>query len=200
MIEILINNKILDNFEMKNSEYLFHEDYYLNLSGTHEYRLYSYLSSFFNNTTILDIGTSFGRSAIALSHNENNKVISYDIINWINYDNHNIYTKENIEFRLKNVLDDLSEELISKCRLVVIDIDHFGSIETIIMNKLNECKFSGIIILDDIYHPDTNMYEAMQRLWNNIDIPKFDITPYGHSTGTGLLLMNADDIHLIFKH
>lgn len=199
MIEILINNKILDNFVMKNSEYLCHQDYYLNLSGTHEYRLYSYLSTFFNNTIILDIGTSFGRSAIALSHNENNKVISYDIINWINNDNHKIYTKKNIEFRLKNVLDDLNEEFISKCRLVVIDIDHFETMETIIMNKLNECKFSGIIILDDIYHPDTNMYEAMQRLWNNIDIPKFDITPYGHSTGTGLLLMNTDDIHLIFK-
>lgn len=71
--------------------------------------------------------------------------------------------------------------------------------ETIIMNKLNECKFSGIIILDDIHHTDKNMYEAMQRLWNNINIPIFDITSYGHSTGTCLLLMNAYDIHLIFR-
>ena len=83
-IEILINNNILDNFILKNSEYLFHQDYYKNLSGTHEYRLYSYLSTFFNYTKILDIGTSYGRSAIALSHNELNNVITYDIINHIN--------------------------------------------------------------------------------------------------------------------
>lgn len=199
MIEILINNSVLNSFLMKNTEYLFHQDYYLNLSGVHEYRLYSYLSTFFNDTVILDIGTSFGRSAIALSHNENNKVISYDIINWINNDNHKIYTKQNIEFRLKNIIDDLTEEFISKCRLVIIDIDHFKTMETIILDKLNKYKFSGIIILDDIYHPQKDMYEAMQKLWKNINIPKFDITKYGHSTGTGLILMNANDIHLVFK-
>lgn len=199
-IEILINNKVLDTFVMKNMEYLFHQDYYLNLSGVHEYRLYSYLSTFFNDTIILDIGTSFGRSAIALSHNDRNKVITYDVYNWIQNNNHKIYSKNNVEFRLKNIIDDLTEEFISKCRLVIIDIDHFETMETIIMDKLNECKFSGIIILDDIYHPNKNMYEAMQRLWKNITIPKFDITPYGHSSGTGLILMNTDDIHLIFKN
>ena len=81
MVEILINNQVLDQFEMKNLEYLYHKDYYLNLSGTHEYRLYSYLSTFFNNTIILDIGTSFGRSAIALSHNDKNKVIKSEYLN-----------------------------------------------------------------------------------------------------------------------
>ena len=93
MVEILINNQVLDQFEMKNLEYLYHKDYYLNLSGTHEYRLYSYLSTFFNNTIILDIGTSFGRSAIALSHNDKNKVITYDVYDWIQNNNHKIYRR-----------------------------------------------------------------------------------------------------------
>jgi predicted O-methyltransferase YrrM len=196
MVEIVISNKILDKFTMKNSEYLFHQDNYLDLSGTHEYRLYSYLSTFFYNTTILDIGTSFGRSAVALSHNDTNKVITYDIHNWIQNDYHKVYSKSNIEFRLKNVIDDLTEDFVSNCRLIIIDIDHYGTTEKAIMDKLVECKFSGIIILDDLYHPQQDMYEAMQKLWKNINIPKFDFTKYGHWSGTGLVLMNAGDIHL----
>ena len=199
MVEILINNQVLDQFEMKNLEYLYHKDYYLNLSGTHEYRLYSYLSTFFNNTIILDIGTSFGRSAIALSHNDKNKVITYDVYDWIQNNNHKIYSKRNIEFRLKNIIEDLTEEFLRNCSLVIIDIDHFETMEKIIMDKLSECKFSGMILLDDIYHPQKDMYKAMQSLWKNINIPKFDITKYGHSTGTGLILMNSDDIHIIIK-
>jgi predicted O-methyltransferase YrrM len=198
-VEILINNKVLDNFVMKNSEYLYHQDYYNNPYVTHEYRLYSYLSTFFNNTKILDIGTSYGRSAIALSHNETNKVISYDIFNHIQNYNHKIYSKHNIEVRIKNVLVDLTPEFISDCKLIIIDIDHFETTERQIIDKLNECGFSGIIILDDIHHPQPDMYEAMQRLWKSVNLPKFDITKYAHSSGTGLILMNTDKIHLIFK-
>jgi predicted O-methyltransferase YrrM len=198
-IEILINNSVLDNFKMKNSEYLYHIDYYENLSGMHEYRLYSYLSTFLNNTIILDIGTSYGRSAVALSHNESNTVISYDVINYINDNNHKIYRKKNIEFRVKNVLDDLNEEFLKNCKLVIIDIDHYENIERKIINKLIDCKFSGMVILDDIHHPQQDMYEAMQRLWKSINNPKFDITKYAHISGTGLVLINTDNIHLIFK-
>jgi hypothetical protein len=196
--DIIINNQILDNFDMKNSEYLVYNDYYNNPSGLHEYRLYSYLSTFFNNSIILDIGTAHGRSAIAFSHNDSNKVISYDIYNQIPA-NHKIYTKKNVEFRVKDVLDDLNADFLSNCRIVMIDIDHYETIEREIINKLNECNFSGIILLDDIYHPEKDMYDAMQRLWKSITLPKFDITKYAHSSGTGLMLMNASDIHLVFK-
>ena len=48
------------------------------------------------NITILDIGTLNGRSAVSLSHNETNKIISYDIKNNINNEAHKIYTKKNI--------------------------------------------------------------------------------------------------------
>jgi len=198
-IDIVINNKLLDNFQMKNSEYLVYRDYYYNPSGTHEYRLYSYLSTFFNNTIILDIGTSHGRSAIALSHNETNKVLSYDICDHIQNNNHKIYSKQNVEFRIKNVLDDLTPELVSQCKIIMIDIDHYETIEQQIIAKLNVCGFSGIILLDDIHHPQADMYEAMQRLWNGINLPKFDITKYAHCSGTGLVLMNAVNINLFFN-
>ena len=74
----------------------------------------------------------------------------------------------------------------------MIDIDHFEIIETKIIKKLEELGFSGIILLDDIHHPQENLNIAMQRLWNSIEHKKYDITRYGHVSGTGLIIMNSD--------
>ena len=125
---IPISNTILDDFNMENSEFLVTPSCYLNKSGDQEYRLYSYLTTFFNDITILDIGTLDGRSAISLSHNETNNVISYDIGNNIP-DNHKIYSKQNIKFNIKNVLNDLNEDFVKNIKIVMIDIDHYGTIE-----------------------------------------------------------------------
>lgn len=191
-MEIIINHSILDNFKLKNQEYLVDKTYYDEAPGQQEYRLYSYLSTLFDNQIILDIGTFNGRSAIALSHNDKNKVISYDIHDHIKQLDHKIYTKKNIEFRIKNVFDDLTPELIKKTKIVVIDIDHFGNVESEIINRLDELGFSGIVLLDDIYHPSPEEREAMQLLWRNINYEKYDVTKYGHITGTGLFLMNSN--------
>ena len=192
---IPISNHTLDNFTLLNKNYLVNSNYYEEKSGIQEYRLYSYLSTFFNNTTILDIGTFDGRSAVALSHNENNKIISYDIFNHINNNHHQIYTKKNITFNIKNVLDDLNEEMIKNVKIVMIDIDHYETIETLIINKLKQLNFSGFIILDDITkHPDPVMNSCMNKLWDNITDTKYDFTKYGHWSGTGIIVMNDDII------
>jgi predicted O-methyltransferase YrrM len=127
-----------------------------------------------------------------LSHNETNKVISYNITDDIQNNRHKIYSKQNIEFRIKNVLDDLTEEFISNCRLIVIDIDHFESNERLIIDKLYKLNFSGIILLDDIIHPDPYTYSCMQRLWNNIEFNKLELTKYAHFSGTGCVFMNTN--------
>jgi predicted O-methyltransferase YrrM len=195
---IPISNKILDDFKLINHEYLVDKNYYDLKSGVQEYRLYSYLTTFFNNTTILDIGTLNGRSAIALSHNDTNKVISYDIINNINSNNHKIYSKINITFNIKNILNDLTEELIKDVKIIMIDIDHYEIIEKQIISKLNKLNFSGIIILDDITnHPDPYVNECMNKLWDNLEYTKYDVTKYGHFSGTGIIIMN-DDITFLF--
>lgn len=197
-MEIIIDNNTLDNFNLKNHDYLVDLNYYDLSSGTNEYRLYSYLTTFFNNSIILDIGTLNGRSAVSLSHNESNHVISYNITDDIKDPNHKIYTKSNIEFHIKNVLDDLTPELVSKIKIVMIDIDHFEEKEREIIQRLDELGFSGIILLDDIHHPWEKEKEAMQKLWNSLEYEKYDITKYGHVSGTGLLIMNSD-IKFIFS-
>ena len=189
---LVLNKKNLDNFELLNKEYLVETKYYDNPSGEQEYKLYSYITTLFNDITILDIGTHLGTSAVSLSHNENNKVISFDIKNHINNFNHKIYEKKNIEFILDNVLNYLNEDTIKKIKIILIDINHVGYQETLILRKLISLKFSGIVILDDIHHPNKLINIQMRKLWNNIKLPKFDLTKYGHSSGTGLLLINYD--------
>lgn len=191
-MEIHISNDILDKFKLKNHEYLVDPTYYDLPSGKQEYRLYSYLTTFFDNAIILDIGTLDGRSAISLSHNESNQVISYNIVDDIKDPNHMIYTKPNIEFRIKNVLDDLTPELVTKTKIVMIDIDHFEVIEREIIQRLDELRFSGIILLDDIHHSAPKEREAMQRLWNSLEYKKYDVTKYGHWSGTGFIVMNSN--------
>jgi predicted O-methyltransferase YrrM len=192
-MSIYITNQVLDNFDLINRDYLVAQDFYDLKSGQQEYRLYSYLTTFFNNITILDIGTCQGRSAVALSYNSSNRVISYDIEDHIKNSNHKIYTKSNIEFRIKNVLDDLTEDFIKNVKIVMIDIDHFEKNELMILNRLREIKFSGIILLDDIKnHYDISIKQAMDKLWQGITEKKYDVTQYGHWSGTGLVIMNSD--------
>lgn len=191
-MDIRISNEKLDSFLLKNHEYLVDKNLYNNKSGINEYRLYSFLSTFFNDCIILDIGTKHGRSAVALSHNSNNKVITYDIQDRISNKNHNFYKKKNIKVKIGNILDDLNEDLVSKCKIVMIDIDHYEKTEKKIIERLDELKFSGLILLDDINHPYPDMNKAMKSLWNTINEKKYDLTNYGHSSGTGLVLMNTD--------
>jgi len=189
---IPISNKILDEFNLINEEYLVDQEFYHGNSGEQEYRLYSYLSTFFNNTTILDIGTFNGRSAIALSHNDTNKVKSYDI-NKLIPDNHKIRTKDNITFNIKNILDDLTEEFLQGVKIVMIDIDHLEVVERKILQRLQQLKFSGIVLMDDITnHPDPIVKESMSSVWRSIKDTKYDVTKYGHWSGTGIVVMNAD--------
>jgi hypothetical protein len=191
MPSVKLSNTILDSFELMNEEYLVEPDFYKNRSGYNEYRLYSYLTTFVNNTTILDIGTYTGRSAVALSHNPSNKVISYDIRGCIP-SGHKICTKPNLEFRVKNVIDDLTPEFIQNVKIVMIDVDHFGTNERRILDTLLECGYQGIILFDDIDHPELHMKIPMQEFWESVTQPKLDITKYGHFSGTGLVNLSND--------
>lgn len=70
-VSINLNKEILNNFKLLNKEYLVGDlKFYVSPPGENEYYLYSYLTTFFDNIVILDIGTGSGYSTISLSHNE----------------------------------------------------------------------------------------------------------------------------------
>jgi len=191
-MQITLSKSILDNFDMKNSNFLVEKKYYLLKPGRQEYRLYSYLATFFNNTTILDIGTCKGTSAISLAHNPTNKVLTYDIINEIRNKEHICYKIPNVTFKIRNVLFDLNKDMIKNVKLIVIDIDHNGTVEANILQRLRDIEFKGIVLLDDIHHPTKELRDPMQKLWNNISEKKYDVTQYGHWSGTGIILFDSD--------
>ena len=148
-------------------------------AGQSEYRLYAWLSKQFNNTTILDVGTRTGGSALALSYNEKNQVISYDLME----QGASQIQKDNITWKIQDFRSDdtLDWKNIS---IIMIDVDpHDGVQEVEMMEFLNEVGWKGIMLLDDI-GPG---WPEVQDMWDAIEEPKIDVTPVGHMSGTGLV-------------
>ncbi len=148
-------------------------------AGQSEYRLYAYLSTFFNLSIILDVGTRTGGSALALSHNPTNKVISYDLVE---QGATQAINKENIEFKIQDFReDDLNWNHVS---IIMIDVDpHDGIKEVEMMEFLEEQGWSGLILLDDI----GPAWPDVEYMWESITEPKLDVSEVGHMSGTGLV-------------
>ncbi len=145
------------------------------------HNLYAYFSTLFNGIKIADIGTRTGNSALALSYNENNIVDSYDV----NSNYYNIVTehikKPNINFNLENIL--MSSKIL-QYPLISLDVDpHDGIQERYCFAFLEANNYKGIVLLDDI-GPD---WPALDYWFRSINLPKWDLTKYGHFSGTGLV-------------
>jgi hypothetical protein len=148
-------------------------------AGQSEYRLYAYLSTCFNDSVILDVGTRVGGSALALSYNENNRVISYDLTE----QGASKIVKDNIEFKIQDFREDdsLNYDEIS---IIMIDVDpHDGVQEVEMMEFLKDRGWQGIILLDDI----GPAWPEVQDMWDAIEEPTIDVTEVGHMSGTGLV-------------
>ena len=184
---------IINYQEIKNMDISFFKNYfYLNDNPTHHllqqtgehYKLLTYLSGIYDNITILDLGTNAGESAIALSQNKLNKVITYDIEKkWT--------TKfdENVEFKLTDIKDEYDSVLLS-AKIIMLDIAHDGHQEREFTNRLSRIGYKGYVICDDIFNI---YYPNMKPWWDSIGIEKYDITEVGHSWGTGIINYYQDN-------
>ena len=88
-VEIKITHEILDNFNMSKYEDIFlrgddqptpGDEYpFWDMNRYHKYyRILAYLSTFYDNEILVDIGTRRGHSAASLAYNENNIVYTYN--------------------------------------------------------------------------------------------------------------------------
>lgn len=140
------------------------------------YKLLSFLSFKFNNSIIYDIGTYRGLSAIALAANKTNKVISYDIENFIETS-----IPDNVEFIIGNCYNDAN---ILQSPLICLDVDpHDGVFEPKFITWLHENNYKGLLVLDDIH-----LNKSMEKCWNEITLEKYDVTEIGHYSGTGIVV------------
>jgi hypothetical protein len=157
-----------------------------NKPGISDYPFYAYLSTLFNNTLILEIGTFQGGSACMLSHNESNKVISYDVVESLLGE----IDRDNIEFKIGNFMDD--EIDYDKIDLITIDAAHDGNSEIEMVKYLENNWKGGILFLDDIHN---NSGGNMSGFWNSFDKKRhevFDVSDIGHgySLGSGFVNFN----------
>ena len=151
-------------------------------AGRDHYRLLSYISSLYNNIIICDVGTKHGLSAIALA-SPTNKVYSYDTVDKLDDQLKDAASEINCTFLVENCLEkDEHKERLLSADIVMLDTDHDGVFEEEFYSFLKTSGFSGILILDDI-----RLNEPMKKFWDSITEPKFDITKYGHFSGTGLV-------------
>jgi predicted O-methyltransferase YrrM len=140
-------------------------------------------------STIIDIGTSTGHSALALSANPNINVITYNILDEVQ-DTGSIKQKTNIDIRIKNCLEDMNDLL--KAPFIFLDVFHEGTFERQLIEELIKNNYNGIVLCDDIY-----LNEEMLLFWNWVPLPKMDITEYGHWSGTGAILFGNSTLTIL---
>jgi predicted O-methyltransferase YrrM len=163
--------------------------YFMADVGREHYKLLSHLTSQLpDGSTVVDLGTLNGSSALALASNPNIKVVTYDIVNNLPDPNitKSILHMKNTEFRLKDGIQDM-KAYIDMAPLIFLDVDpHDGVQEKRFFELLIENNYKGVVVCDDIH-----LNADMDALWNWIPKPKIDVTKYGHWSGTGIVLFDT---------
>jgi len=148
--------------------------------GEH-YQFLVYLTMMYDDVLILDVGTSWGESAVSLSQNPKNRVISYDILKrWVG-NPFSDYT--NLEFKIMDINKE-DENLIKSAKIIFLDIAHDGQQEWVFTDMLTRIGYQGYVVCDDIHSPN---YRMMDAWWDSLRIEKYDITDglkkYPHGMG-----------------
>lgn len=148
---------------------------------------------------IIEIGTATGLSSLALLKNlpSNGKLISYDLASWEQLPNTVLTEKDFLDQRLEHRVGDLSQEDfftlqsedLKDADLIFIDATHDGILELQIFERFKTLDFTPIIVLDDI------RFWTMLKMWRSIQMPKLDLTSFGHWSGTGLIEWQSSPIN-----
>lgn len=160
------------------SEY---QRYFVEPEGIEHYRLLEKLvADLPDGSLVIDVGTLYGLSALAMASNPNVEVWSYDIHSFIPDDVH-IKTVPNISFRIKNGIDAIPD-FVHKTKLIMLDIDpHDGQQERRFIDTLEEHGYKGAVVCDDIH-----LNEAMRSFWESVTQRKEERAD-GHHSGTGII-------------
>lgn len=153
--------------------------------GKEHYKLLAYMSTLFDNKTIIELGTHEGMSSFCLGYNSSNTIHTFDITDKPKL----CPPQDNIVYHIENIWDpetrEQNKKLILESHLIFLDIaPHNGSMEIEFYNWLVENKYQGLLVLDDIW-----FYKEMRdNCWYKIPVDnRLDITEFGHWAGTGLV-------------
>ena len=147
-------------------------------AGEEHYKLLAYISKKIGPSFIVELGTHYGSSSMAMAENRNSLIVTYDVVDRFKIKKRHIPI--NVFRKLKNIFKEREERLLLKADLIFMDTYHDGVFEKQVYDFLVANKFNGILLLDDIHWSD-----EMISFWNKIDTKKHDITDIGHGKGLG---------------
>ena len=185
-MKITLKNKDLDALDMKSIEPLIttYHDYFSLPSGQEHYRLLRYLAKTINGN-IVEIGTHAATSVVALQSDCKYPIVTYDIVNEKHREFEDLTT---VTFRLCDFsIDTEYYDFILSSKMIFIDAPHNGTFEMFCYQWLKDNGYRGVTIWDDIH-----LNDQMREFWNQVDLPKQDISKYGHVTGTGAIFFGSD--------
>ena len=159
MKTINLSNEDLDAIDLSEFDKYLNEKYkytykrggygFYDKSGVEQYKLLAYMSTLLDNETILDVGTFEGGSALALSKNKTNNVVSIDINYQVNQDidldnilflegdilNHDEeIIKIESNFRGRTLDKNYGKELIDKSNELIEKIEKMGGMTVAVIN------------------------------------------------------------------
>ena len=174
---------------------------FFNVFPGEHYRILAGLLEVLNPSLLVDIGTHTGMSSrVMLDYSGlSSKVHTFDINEWDNFESFP-ETKSYSHLRHSDFaggrciqhLEDLGDsqvltrngELLDNADFIMCDAPKDGIFEYLFLNGLSQIELSSksrFLFLDDI------KFLNMVPLWRNIDSPKFDLTSFGHWSGSGIV-------------
>jgi predicted O-methyltransferase YrrM len=187
---MLITKETLSSLNLKQlvdpllKEYSVEQNELFGVPGREHYTLLAYLSSLHEGSTIIDIGTHRGSSALSLSTSLKTTIYSFDI-------QRKVFLRDlpNVNYELADLWDATVfahwEETIMNSAIILLDVDpHNGTMEYELYLRLKEKGYKGLIVCDDIWY----FKEMRDKFWFKIpSSEKVDITCLGHWSGTGVI-------------
>ena len=174
----------------------------------------SHLSTYYNDSVLIDLGTLRGESAAALAYNKSNIVYTYDIEHRAEAAQR-VEEEKNIRYIIGDCIDDdwsgmamlegvqpkSDKEIFLSSELIFLDVDpHDGIKEDKVLNFLINNNWTGVMVCDDIgmglEEGKQNEHPAMRDWWQSIDLPKYNISanPYASGTGTGIVCFDNQEV------
>ena len=185
--------------------------------GLHYNSILACLSTYFNDSTIVELGTLYGSGTSALAHNKSNTVYTYDIEQ--KSEAVALFEKEefkNVNYIIGNCIegkwadtrqDKTDKEIFLSSKIIFMEIDPpdgnvKGKQEDKVLNFLISNKWKGILVCDDIGTEwvDEFRYVGYSTLpirewWDSIDLPTFKIVyKYSSPSGTGIICFDNQEV------
>lgn len=170
-----------------------HEPRWYKLWPGDHYRLLAGLVAQLQPKTVIEIGTFTGMGTLALAHSlpPGGRIFTFDLVPWQDFPQTWLRESDFADGRITQIIANIAEpggiapyrDLFSEASFLFVDGPKDGTTEQGFLEALTHIDYRNdpIMLFDDI------RLVNMVDLWRRLDRPKFDLTSFGHWSGSGLV-------------